>query len=181
MGMGWEGSIAGWPERRSLSAQHAIVWGAPRDGDIGVLQWRQRPVSQYMDMGPRRECLGSSGRMDDDLDNYYRSSFLAKAAWVVTSRSHTFARRIANTPASRSVLLAACNCASMVPCRTAGQPWLGGRGGGTAGNPSPTLAVHGEGHGEGILIGLFNSKSTSILVGLFNSNFLKRPPGLDRA
>ena len=130
MGMGWEGSIAGWPERRSLSAQHAIVWGAPRDGDIGVLQWRQRPVSQYMDMGPRRECLGSSGRMDDDLDNYYRSSFLAKAAWVVTSRSHTFARRIANTPASRSVLLAACNCASMVPCRTAGQPWLGGRGGG---------------------------------------------------
>ena len=32
--------------------------------------------------------------------------------------------------------------------------------------------MHGEGHGEGILIGLFNSKSTAILVGLFNSNFL---------
>ena len=47
---------------------------------------------------------------------------------------------------------------------------------------SPTLCTHsGEGHGEGILIGLFNSKSTAILVGLFNSNFLKRPPGLDRA
>ena len=32
--------------------------------------------------------------------------------------------------------------------------------------------MHGEGHGEGILIGLFNSKSTAILLGLFNSTFL---------
>ena len=33
--------------------------------------------------------------------------------------------------------------------------------------------LHGEGHGGGILIGLFNSKSTAILIGLFNSTFLK--------